>query len=64
MRDDLPRLMNYKEAIKFFNIGTYNTLYKFIDNGLPVVTVGNTKRIDQKDAENFLRLKTESRGDV
>lgn len=54
-----PRYMNFKQALKFFNIGSYNTLYGFIDNeGLPVIKVGNVKRIDREAAANWLDSKT------
>ncbi|KRL99769.1 hypothetical protein [Liquorilactobacillus satsumensis] len=53
MQNELPRFMNYSQALKFFNIGSYNTLYKFIEVGLPVVKVGTLKRIDQQAAEEW-----------
>lgn len=46
--------MNYKQALKFFNIGSYNTLYSYIREGLKVTQVGSVKRIDQDDANEFL----------
>ena len=46
--------MNYKQALKFFNIGSYNTLYSFIKKGLKVTQIGSVKRIDQDDANEFL----------
>lgn len=59
MNTDFPRYMNFKQALKFFNIGSYNTLYGFIDNeGLPVIKVGNVKRIDQQAAVEWLKEKT------
>ncbi|HIZ95711.1 MAG TPA: helix-turn-helix domain-containing protein [Candidatus Ligilactobacillus excrementavium] len=59
MNADFPRYMNFKQALKFFNIGSYNTLYGFIDNeGLPVIKVGNVKRIDQQAAIEWLQSKT------
>lgn len=54
MRTDLPKQMNYKQALKFFNIGSYNTLYLFIKKGLKVTQIGGVKRIDQDDANEFL----------
>ncbi len=54
MQTDLPKQMNYKQALKFFNIGSYNTLYSFIKKGLKVTQIGSVKRIDQDDANEFL----------
>lgn len=59
MNKDYPRFMNFKQALKFFNIGSYNTLYQFIDDeGLPVIKIGNVKRIDQEAAIQWLESKT------
>lgn len=54
MQTDLPKQMNYKQALKFFNIGSYNTLYSFIKKGLKVTQIGGVRRIDQDDANEFL----------
>lgn len=54
MQTQLPKQMNYKQALKFFNIGSYNTLYLYIEDGLKVTKVGTVKRIDQDDANEFL----------
>lgn len=54
MKTELPKQMNYKQALKFFNIGSYNTLYKYIKQGLKITKIGSVKRIDQEDAQAFL----------
>ncbi|MCG0662337.1 helix-turn-helix domain-containing protein [Lactiplantibacillus plantarum] len=54
MQTDLPKQMNYKQALKFFNIGSYNTLYSFIKKGLKVTQIGGVRRIDQDDANESL----------
>ncbi|MCC6115640.1 prophage Lp3 protein 4 [Lactiplantibacillus plantarum] len=54
MQNELPKQMNYKQALKFFNIGSYNTLYSYIKEGLKVTQIGSVKRIDQDDANDFL----------
>lgn len=54
MQTDLPKQMNYKQALKFFNIGSYNTLYSFIEKELKVTQIGGVRRIDQDDANEFL----------
>lgn len=52
-REELPESMNYKQALQWFNIGSYNTLYKFIAQGLPVTQMGNVKRISKTNAQKF-----------
>ncbi len=54
MQNELPKQMNYKQALKFFNIESYNTLYSYIKEGLKVTQIGSVKRIDQDDANEFL----------
>lgn len=54
---DLPRYMKLGQALKYLNIGSYNTLYKYIDQGLKVSIVGGVKRIDQVDCDKFLESK-------
>lgn len=54
MQNELPKQMNYKQALKFFNIGSYNTLYSYIKERLKVTQIGSVKRIDQDDANEFL----------
>lgn len=54
MQTELPKQMNYKQALKFFNIRSYNTLYSYIKEGLKVTQIGSIKRIDQDDANKFL----------
>lgn len=54
MQKEQSRYMTYKEAMQWLNIKSYNTLYKYIKQGLPVVTICGTKRIDQVDADKFM----------
>ncbi|MCT3263094.1 helix-turn-helix domain-containing protein [Lactiplantibacillus plantarum] len=54
MRKELPRYMTYKQAMDCLNIKSYNTLYKYIKQGLRVVAINGTKRIDQLDADKFM----------
>lgn len=39
-------------------VKSYNTLYRMIDNGLPVIEVGKVKRIDRDKLDAFLSDKT------
>ena len=52
--EELPENMNYKQALQWFNIGSYTTLYAFIAQGLPVTQIGNVKRISKTNAQRFL----------
>lgn len=54
MQKELPRYMTYKQAMQLLNIKSYNTLYKYIKQGLRVVIISGTKRIDQLDADKFM----------
>ena len=55
---ELPELMNYQQALQFFNVASYTTLYKFIAKGLPVTKVGSIKRISKTNAQRFLDAHT------
>lgn len=46
--------MTYKQAMQLLNIKSYNTLYKYIKQGLRVVIISGTKRIDKLDADKFM----------
>ncbi len=54
MKNSFPRYMTYKQAMECLNIKSYNTLYKYIKQGLRVVAINGTKRIDQVDADKFM----------
>lgn len=45
--------MNKKEAAQYINV-SFNTLQKFIDNGLPVIEVDGVKLLSKKDIDEFL----------
>lgn len=51
------RYLTYKQAMNYMNIGSYNTLYKFIKQGLKVSIIGGVKRIDQQEADKFMAEK-------
>lgn len=52
---EFPQYMNYRETLKYLNVGSYNTLYKFIAEGLKVTVVGSVKRINRRDADMFMQ---------
>jgi len=51
---DIQRYMKFSEAMKYLNLKSYQSLHKIIDDGLRVVSVGDTKRIPQRDADKFM----------
>ncbi len=53
--EKVPRYMNYKSAMRYMDIHSYNTLYKYIKFGLPVIVINGIKRIDQADADKFMQ---------
>lgn len=48
------RYMRLSEAMKYLNIKSYATLHKLINDGLKITVVGQLKRIDQKDADEYM----------
>lgn len=46
--------INYREAMTLLGLKTHNTLYRYIDAGLPVYVVGKSKRIKRSDIIEFM----------
>lgn len=46
--------LTYKEACNYIGIKTYDTLYSYIRNGLPVIAIGNSRRISKDDIDEFM----------
>ncbi|WEV56693.1 excisionase family DNA-binding protein [Ligilactobacillus acidipiscis] len=57
MNDQLPRYMKLVEACKYLNV-SYGSLYSLINDGLPVIKIGRSRRIDQKAADKWMESKT------
>lgn len=53
------KYLSLNQAMDYMGIKSYNTLYRMIDNGLPVIHVGNLKRIDRDKLDEFLAQSTE-----
>ncbi|WP_373879554.1 helix-turn-helix domain-containing protein [Levilactobacillus brevis] len=51
-------ILSLKQTMDYLGIKSYNTLYRMIDNGLPVIEVGKVKRIDRDKLDAFLSDKT------
>lgn len=45
--------MNKKEAAQYIGV-SFNTLQKFIDNGMPVIKVDSVMLLSKKDIDEFL----------
>lgn len=55
------KYLSLNQAMEYMGIKSYNTLYRMIDNGLPVIHVGNLKRIDRDKLDEFLAKNTETK---
>ena len=51
---DLPEYMNFKQAMKYLGIGSYDTLHYFMNEGLKVIVIGNINKISKTDADDFM----------
>lgn len=45
---------SYKNALKYIGIKSTTTLRSYIKEGLPVVKIGNSKRIAKSDIDKFM----------
>lgn len=48
------KYLTFKEACEVLGFKSYNPLREYIKQGLPVVIVGKSKRIDQQDLQEFM----------
>ncbi|WP_278915029.1 helix-turn-helix domain-containing protein [Ligilactobacillus agilis] len=46
--------MTYKEAYQLLGFKSYKGLNQLINEGLPVIVVGKSKRISKKDLDEFM----------
>ena len=49
------QLISFKEAQNYLGFKSPASLREYIQQGLPVVTVGNSKRIDIDDLKEFIQ---------
>lgn len=49
-----PEYMNYKEAMNYLGISNYRTINDLIGHGLPVIKIGNSKRISKAAIDKFM----------
>lgn len=52
--DNMSEYLTYKEACKILHLKSYKGLYYLIKNGLPVIVIGNSKRISANDLKKFM----------
>ncbi|ANI96407.1 helix-turn-helix domain-containing protein [Lactiplantibacillus plantarum] len=58
--ENFPRYMNLGQACLYLNVKSRTTLRTFIKGGLRVTVVNGTKRIDRKDADEFMESHKQS----
>ena len=50
--------LTFKEAMKYLDIKSHNTLRYYIKQGLPVIKLGNSKRISKTAIDDFMQSHT------
>ena len=50
----MSEYLTYKEACEILHLKSYKGLYYLIKNGLPVIVIGNSKRISANDLKKFM----------
>lgn len=52
---DLKEYLSAKEAMTYLGIASYNTFKRnYLKQGLPIIEIGNSKRIAKADIDEFL----------
>lgn len=51
----MTEYLSYKEAMKYMGFRTQDTLRNYIAKGLPVIKVGNSKRISKTAIDEFMK---------
>ena len=50
--------LTYQQVMEELHVGSVNTVYKMINDGLKVTSIGRLKRIERKELEKYLNSKT------
>lgn len=50
--------LTHQQVMEELHIGSVNTVYKMINDGLKVTSIGRLKRIERKELEKYLNSKT------
>lgn len=51
----MTEYMSYKQAMKYMGFTAPKTLNEYIKQGLPVIKVGNSKRISKTAIDEFMK---------
>ena len=55
----MPEYMNGQQVMKYLGIPSYDTLYSFVNAGLPYIQISDTiKRFKKGDINEFMKLHT------
>lgn len=54
----MPEYFSYKDAMKYMELKTQDTLRAYIADGLPTIHVGNKKRISKTAIDEFMKAHT------
>lgn len=49
------KFLNYKSAMKYLGIKSPVTLRSYIKQGLPVIKIGNSKKISKDSIDQFMK---------
>lgn len=55
----MTEFFSYKEAMKYLGVKSHKTLNYYIKQGLPVIKLGNSKRISKTAIDDFMQAHTE-----
>ncbi|ARW21662.1 MULTISPECIES: helix-turn-helix domain-containing protein [Lactobacillaceae] len=58
MNNEKNQWLTYHQVMEELNIGSMNTVYKMIKDGLKVTSIGRLKRIERKELDKYLASKT------
>lgn len=50
----MTEYMSYKQAMKYMGFTSMVSLYRYLQQGLPTIKVGNSKRIAKSDIDSFM----------
>lgn len=50
----MTEYLSYRDAMNYMGFKTHDTLRDYIQQGLPTIQVGNSKRIAKSDIDKFM----------
>ena len=54
----MTEYFSFKEAMKYLGVKSHKTLNYYIQQGLPVIKLGNSKRISKTAIDEFMQAHT------